>query len=215
MNRKEVVVASAVVAFALNLTCYVASPVHAAQANPNKRVLIVTPIDETKLVTLLGNTRPEANAANDRGRVPDGFRIEHMLLQLKRAPEQEEAFEKYVDELSDKSSPNYHRWLTPAEIGERYGPAQPDIEKLKDWLESHGFKVGSLNPSGMALDFSGTAGEIRDTFHTEIHYLDVRGETHFANMSDPSIPAALAPVVVGVVSMNNFTPQNMAAPRTN
>ena len=215
MSRKEVVAALVVVAFTLNLAYYLASPVHAAQANQNKRVLIVDPIDETKLITLQGNTRPEANAANDRGRVPDGFRMDHMLLQLKRAPEQEAAFQKYVDELSDKSSPNYHRWLTPAEIGERYGPAQADIEKVTAWLESHGFKVESAYPNGMVLDFSGTAGQIRDTFHTEIHYLDVRGKTHFANMSDPSIPAALAPVVVGVVSMNNFMPQSMAVPRTN
>jgi Pro-kumamolisin, activation domain len=215
MNRKEALAASVVIALALNLAHRCAVPVHAAQANQNKRVLIVNPIDETKLITLQGNTRPEANAANDRGRVDDGFRMEHLLLQLKRAPEQEEAFEKYSDELSDKSSPNYHRWLTPAEIGEMYGPAQADVETVRAWLESHGFKVAPAPPNGMALDFSGTAGEIRDTFHTEIHYLDVRGKTHFANMSDPSIPAALAPVVVGVVSMHNFMPQSMVVPRTN
>jgi subtilase family serine protease len=44
-------------------------------------------------------------------------------------------------------------------------------------------------------------------FHTAIHYLDVGGVTHFANMSDPQIPAALAPAVVGVVSLHNFRPR--------
>ena len=58
----------------------------------------------------------------------------------------------------------------------------------------------------MVIDFSGTAGQIREAFHTEIHYLDVSGVQHFANMSDPQIPKALAPAVVGVVSMNNFRP---------
>jgi hypothetical protein len=201
--------------FALNLAYHIASPVRAAQVNERQRALIVNPIDETKLITLVGNTRPEANAANDRGRVDDEFRMEHMLLQLKRAPEQQEAFEKYLNELSDKSSPNYHHWLTSTEIGERYGPAQADIETVKAWLESHGFKVGSVNPSSMVIDFSGDAGEILDAFHTEIHYLDVRGKNHFANMSDPSIPAALAPVIIGVVSMHDFVPQSMAVPRTN
>jgi len=65
----------------------------------------------------------------------------------------------------------------------------------------------------MVMDISATAGEIREAFHTEIHYLEVNGETHIANMSDPKIPAALAPAVVGVVSMHNFMARPMLVPR--
>ncbi len=64
----------------------------------------------------------------------------------------------------------------------------------------------------MVIDFSGTAGDVRKTFHTEIHHLDVRGEHHIANMSDPEIPAALAGVVAGVVSLHDFKPQQMRVP---
>ena len=67
----------------------------------------------------------------------------------------------------------------------------------------------------MVIDFSGNAGEIREAFHTEIHELDVDGERHFANMSDPKIPAALAPAIVGVVSMHNFKPHALFVPRSN
>lgn len=215
MNRKVALAALAAFAVALIFASGRASPVRAAQEGQNNRILIVDPIDENKLITLRGNTRPEANAANDRGRVNDGFPMEHMLLQLKRAPEQEEALEKYIGQLSDKSSPNYHHWLTPAQLGQIYGPAQADIEKVRAWLESYGFTIGYVYPSGMVMDFSGTAGQIRNAFHTEIHYLDVHGKRHYANMSDPQIPAALAPVVVGVVSMHNFPPHTMAVPRTN
>ena len=65
----------------------------------------------------------------------------------------------------------------------------------------------------MVMDFSGTAGQIREAFHTEIHYLEVNGEQHFANMSDPRIPEALAPAVAGIVSLHNFKPHTMAKPR--
>ena len=41
----------------------------------------------------------------------------------------------------------------------------------------------------------GTAGQITEAFRTEIHHLDVKGEKHFANMQDPSIPEALSSVV--------------------
>ena len=61
----------------------------------------------------------------------------------------------------------------------------------------------------MMIDFSGSAGQVREAFHTPIHNLDVNGEAHIANMSDPQIPAALAPVVTGIASLNDFKPSPM------
>jgi hypothetical protein len=45
---------------------------------------------------------------------------------------------------------------------------------------------------------------VQDAFHTSIRQSSVNGEDHWANSSDPKIPAALAPVVVGVKSLHNF-----------
>jgi hypothetical protein len=187
--------------------------VWAGTGSEGKPVLITAAIDESQLIRLRGNTRPEANAKNDRGRVEDSFPMEHMLLQLKRAPELEREFDQYIDSLTDKSSPNFRHWMLAAEQGEKYGLAQQDIDSITGWLGSHGFSVGYVYPNLMVIDFSGTAGQIREAFHTEIHYLEVGGEQHFANMSDPKIPAALAPALVGVVSMHNFKPQQMRVPR--
>ena len=187
--------------------------VWARTASEGKPVLITAATDESRLIRLRGNTRPEANAKNDRGRVEDSFPMEHMFLQLKRAPKLEQALEHYMDEQQDKKSPNFRHWLMPAELGEKYGVADSDIEAIKAWLESHGFAVGYVYPTRMVMDVSGTAGEIREAFHTEIHHLDVKGEQHFANMSDPQIPEALAAAVAGVVTMHNFKPRRTAMPR--
>jgi hypothetical protein len=211
---KSISVVLALVALTLALSSRHATRVLRAQSS-QLPVLITEPIDENQLVTLVGNTRPEANAENDRGRLPDSFPVDHMLLQLRRAPGLEREFARYIDSLTDKSSPNFHHWMTAAEQGETYGLAQSDLDTITDWLGSHGFTVGYVYPNRMVIDFSGTAGEIREAFHTEIHQLEVNGEQHFANMSDPKIPAALAPAIVGVVSMNNFKPQAMYVPRAN
>src|ERR1700729_456069 len=72
--------------------------------------LIRERVDESKLVTLAGNTRPEATAENDLGAVSDGLSLDHMLLQLKRSPQQEQAVERRVAELHDPQSPNFHKW---------------------------------------------------------------------------------------------------------
>jgi subtilase family serine protease len=184
--------------------------VWAHSGSEGRPVLINEAVDESHLVRLRGSTRPEANAKNDRGRVEDGLPMEHMLLQLKRAPELEQAFDRYIDSLTDKNSPNFRHWIMAAEQGKKYGVAQKDIDSITSWLESDGFTVNYVYPNNMVIDFSGTAGEIRKAFHTEIHYLEVRGEQHFANMGDPRIPKALASVVAGVVSMHNFKPHKMS-----
>ena len=181
---------------------------------PGKHILVIEAIDDSRLVRLAGNTRPEANAKNDRGREPDGFAVDHMLLQLKRDPQVEKEFEAYIESLTEKASPNFRHWMTAGEQGEIYGLAQEDINAITGWLREHGFKVGYVYPNRMVIDFSGTAGQIREAFHTEIHELAVNGETHFANMSDPKIPAALAPAIAGVVSMHNFKPRAMHELRT-
>ena len=186
---------------------YSAATTTASSMAPEARALLTQQIDENNLVTLAGNTRPEANAANDRGPVADSLALEHMLLQLRRAPEREQALEKYIDELTDHNSPNFHHWLSPRQVGERYGLAAHDLATITNWLKSHDFTVNKIYPNGMVIDFSGNAGQVRAAFHTEIHHFEVNGKMHVANASDPQIPVALVPAVVGVVSLNDFGPE--------
>ncbi|MGB8013356.1 MAG: protease pro-enzyme activation domain-containing protein [Terriglobales bacterium] len=186
-----------------------------ARAGNGRPVLITQNVDESKLVALAGNTRPEANPKYDRGRVADGFPMEHMMLQLKRSPEQERELRKLIEDLTDSSSPNFHQWLSAKEFGERFGLAQPDLDTITHWLESHGLKVNVVYENGVLIDFSGTAGQVRTAFHTDIHQLNVKGEKHIANMSDPKIPAALVPAVEGVVSLHDFRPHTQYKARAN
>ena len=176
------------------------------QSGPYARALITQRVDETRLVTLQGNTHPEAKAENDRGEVADNFPIDHMLLQLSRSPEQEQELEQFIDELHTVGSPRFHHWISAQKIGETFGLATQDLDTIVGWLESYGFNVNAVYSSGMLIDFSGTAGQVRRAFHTELHRVEVNGENHIANMNDPRIPAALAPAVVGIVSLHDFRP---------
>ncbi|MGA8791431.1 S53 family peptidase, partial [Candidatus Binatus sp.] len=170
---------------------------------------ITDPINDNDVIATPGNTRPEATAANDRGRVPDDFSLDHLILLLRRSPQRERQLQKLLGELEDPSSPNYHHWLTADEFGQRFGASPRDVDTIAGWLRAHGFRVNYIYPSAMLIDFSGTAGVVRDAFHTEIHSLSVNGKSHFANMSDPGIPAALSPALEGVVSLNDFRPHPM------
>ncbi len=161
-------------------------------------------VDLENRATLRGNTHPLARPEFDQGAAPDGLATERMLLVLKRSSEQESALRKLLDAQQTKSSPNYHMWLTPEQFGRQFGPADADIQAVTDWLTSQGFQVNRVAAGRTVIEFSGTAGAVRQALRTEIHRYLVNGEEHWANASDPQIPSALTPVVAGFASLNNF-----------
>jgi hypothetical protein len=179
----------------------------------NTRALVVESINEGKLVTLSGNTHPAARAENDRGAVSDNLPMDHMQLQLQRPAELEQELVNLMDEQQRKGSAQYHHWLTAQEFGDRFGVSRQDIETVSNWLQNHGFRVDGVPISGMVIEFSGTAGQVKQAFHTEIHNVEVDGVAHIANMSDPQIPAALTGVVKGVHALHNFMPHSMVKKR--
>jgi hypothetical protein len=166
-------------------------------------------VDPENRVTLRGNTHPSARPEFDQGAAPDSLATERMLLVLKRSTEQETALRKVLDAQQTKSSPNYHMWLTPELFGRQFGPADADIQAVTDWLTSQGFQVNRVAAGRTVIEFSGTAGAVRQALHTEIHRYVVNGVEHWANASDPQIPAALTPVVAGFASLNNFPKKPM------
>jgi Pro-kumamolisin, activation domain/Bacterial Ig-like domain (group 3) len=185
----------------LSVVLALASPLPAQQSTP---VLVTQAVDNAVRTTLPGNVHPLARAEFDRGEAPPDVPLKRMLLVLKRSSEQETSLRRIIDDQQDKNSPNYHQWLTPAEFGARFGPADSDIAALTNWLTAGGFEVTAVSTGRTAIEFSGTAGLVKQAFGTEIHkYVDA-GEQHWANTSNPSIPTALVPVVHGVMSLNSF-----------
>jgi trimeric autotransporter adhesin len=169
---------------------------------------ILGPIDESQLVALKGTVSPLANAANDRGPAPDGMQLDRLQLVLKRSPSQEAALRALLAQLHAPGSPQYHKWLTPDEFGAQFGPSDDDIAAVKSWLAGHGFSGLRVNPGKETMEIAGNVAAMRSAFHASIHAYQVNGETHYANANDPEIPAALAPVVGGFFSLNNFRPRS-------
>ncbi len=178
----------------------------AAAPSASAPALVVQPIDEHLLVRLAGNTRPEARLANDRGRVADSLRLEHLQLVLKPSPARAEALRKLLSAQQEPGSPQYHRWLSAAQFGARFGLAPADLDAISGWLTGHGFTVNRVYPNGLGIDFSGTAAQVAEVLHCEIHTYESAGTTHIANQSDPEIPAAFGAVIEGVASLTDFRP---------
>jgi subtilase family serine protease len=161
-------------------------------------------VDETSRMTLDGNIHPLARPEFDLGPIPDSFAAGSTLLVFRRSEEQELALRHYIEDIHNPASPSFHKWLTPAQIGSIYGPAESDIQQVISWLQSHGLQVSKVNQARTFVRFSGTAGQIRDAFHTSIRQYLVHGELHHANSTNPQIPLALTPVVAGIATLNDF-----------
>lgn len=168
--------------------------------------LVTQAANDNDRVTVPGNVSPYATAENDRGPANDSLPLDHILIQLKRPADREQALQQFMHDQQTPGSPNYRKWLTSDEFGQQYGVSQLDIDAITGWLKSHGFTVNQVYPSGMMIDITGNAGLVRHAFNTEIHRLRVADTDHIANMTDPQIPAAFASVVEGVVSLNDFRP---------
>jgi hypothetical protein len=182
----------------------VAAQDHTQAVVATPRPLITEAIDETRRSVLKGNTHPLARRQFDLGTAPASLPMERMLLVLKRSPEQETVLRKLLDDQQDKNSPNYHKWLTPEQFGAQFGPSDSDMQTITSWLQSHGFQVAPSKGRSV-LELSGSASQVQDAFHTSIHKYLVNAEQHWANASDPSIPAALTGAVAGVMTLHNFT----------
>ncbi len=175
-----------------------AQVVKSAKSSPPVR------IDNSNTVVLPGNVSPQARPEFDVGPTNPSKLMKHMILTLKVSPAKEAALKDFLRRQQEPGSSDYHKWLTPDEFGQRFGASEQDIRTVTGWLRSQGFSIDKVAKGRMAVNFSGTVGQVQRAFHTQIDNFRVNGKMHDANAWDPSIPRALSGMVAGVVSLHNF-----------
>jgi subtilase family serine protease len=189
------------VALSLSLCSYAAAqslPVAQPQAQ------IVSPVDEAASVTLVGNVHPLVSAASSSKAADLGTPMQHMVITLNSSAAQEAALTQLVAAQNDPKSPSYHQYLTPQAYASMFGASQADIKAVTDWLQSHGFTVEQVPAGNRTVLFGGTAAQVNSAFKTQIRQYALAGANYYANATDPSIPAAFASAVGGVVKLHNF-----------
>jgi subtilase family serine protease len=177
-------------------------PLAAQSAPPDGR--ITDAVDERQLIELKGQVNPRVGSTPAAGVASGELAMERMMLLLGGSPAQQASFEELLAEQQDPASSNYRHWLTPREFGEQFGPAPRDVETISAWLRGHGFSVNAVAQGRRFIEFSGTAAQVAEAFHTQINRYVVDGKPYWANATDPYIPAALAPLVKGIASLHNF-----------
>src|SRR6266851_5594236 len=162
------------------------------------RDLVVAPVEPANLVSLTGHHPAWASVQNDLGAVPPDLLLGHLEFVLARSPQLQQAFDQFLREQLDPSSPNFHHWFTPVEVGERFGASQHDLDSITNWLQSQNLHLDSIANSRVRIQFSGPASAIANAFGAEMHYYLVDGEQRFSISAEPQIPVALAGIIKSI-----------------
>ena len=160
-------------------------------------------VDTSQVTEVKGNMHPMARPEFDQGRVDPSMPM-RVTMTFKMTAAQQADLDALLAAQQQRGSPDYQRWLTPEQFGSRFGLSQGDINKVTGWLESERFHIEGVPASRNMIAFSGTAQQVESALYTEMHRYVVNGKEHYANASEPSVPAALSDVVSGFRGMNNF-----------
>ena len=180
--------------FAKNVIPFLLLTVCAAGQTPQQTRLRER-INRNQTTRLTGQVHPQARAEFDQGALAGSFELPPVTLYFKPSPAQKAALAGFLASQQDPKSPLFHKWLTPEQYGDRFGANASDYKQVSDWLASEGFTLQPQARGRRFITFQATAAQIQNTFLTSIHQYRVKGELHFANATDPSIPTALAGVV--------------------
>jgi uncharacterized protein (TIGR03437 family) len=176
----------------------------AQQPHASQEDRIAGRIDPSHLAVIQGNIHPKARSENDQGPVSPDLTLDYITLHLKPTPAQQADLDQLLIQLQDPASPNHYKWLTPEQYADRFGASPADIAQITNWLESRGLTVIRAARGRNFVVFKGSAAQVQAALHIQIHKFLVDGETHYANVTEPSVPAAIQPFTIGFFGLDDF-----------
>lgn len=178
---------------------------------PVPRDRILGTVDSARIAPLRGTTHPRALPKFDQGRTDTTQQISGTIT-FRLSPAQQADMDQLLRDQQDRKSAHYHRWITPDQYAVRFGMTANDLAKVTNWLRSQGLTVDSVSRNRNEISFSGSVGQVEYAFKTELHNYNLRGEQHFANAMDVSLPAAFSNQVLGVRGLDDFAPKPRVQP---
>ena len=175
-----------------------------SQAQVVLRDRVTQAIESSSMLPIVGSVHPQTKAALDAGLADNSKILQGISINFKRSDAQEASLQALLQAQQDPGSPSYHQWLTPAQFGQQFGMSTADIAKVSAWLQQEGFTNLSVSQSNNSISFTGSIATAEKAFQTVIHNYSLNGQTHYANATQISIPAALAGTVSGVRGLNDF-----------
>ena len=151
---------------------------------------------------VLGAGSDEAGApAGPRsiGETPAGGTVDFTLsLRQDRA-----GVRRFLREVEDPRSARYHRFLSPARFGARFGVSDGELARVRSALRAAGLEVTAAVPQRTTLGVRGTAAEVERFLHTRLQErVGADGRRHRSPAGRPRIPAAIRGAVTAATGLD-------------
>ncbi|HWZ49979.1 MAG TPA: protease pro-enzyme activation domain-containing protein, partial [Granulicella sp.] len=169
---------------------------------------IATNADLRATTRLSGHIPAWAVAANDAGPAPSSDSL-RLTLVLTRSTARQAAFNQLLADQQNPSSPNFHHWLTPQQIGALYGPTQNDLDELSAWLTGQGLQLSEIAPSGLFITAEAPVSTVTNALAVNLRSFSLRDPAtgkatlHIATTTEPAIPSAFASVVSAIKGLSD------------
>ena len=161
---------------------------------------VATPSRAENLIALAANHPDAAADLASTGNTAPPYQPLQMEIYLK--PRNQAQFQQLLQDQQDPTSPTYHKWLTPTEYDQQFGPADDDIAQVTQWLTKQGFTVTFASAHEGRIVFNGIVATAQTAFNVSI--AGSNDGKHFGNVADPQIPASLAPRISHLAGLDNL-----------
>jgi subtilase family serine protease len=139
---------------------------------------------------------PEATSKNTSAVTAD----ENVYFAISLQPRDLAGLQKFVQDVNNPFSPEYHHYLTPEQVGAKFGPSQTDINATVSYLKAHGITVEDVSKNGFVVTGEGTSEHVTTAFQTKLVYArrEEDGTTYRTNLTPLYMPKSLAGKVVSI-----------------
>lgn len=104
----------------------------------------------------------------------------------------EQELDRFLEDLYQPGSKDFHKYLSTADFVKRFGPSQNDVLKVTDFLTAQGFQNISVDENRLLVHAQGKISQVNTAFHTEIHeYASDKGEGFLAPAYELQVPSDL------------------------
>src|SRR3989442_9365313 len=128
-----------------------------------------------------------------------------MTVTVSLALRNEPRLQAFIARVSDPRSRAHGQYLTPAQFSALYGPTPGQVQQVADHLRASGLRVMSVSPNRTLVQARGAVSAVEAAFGVTISDWHDREQNRdfFGNDTQPTLPASLVPLVVGVAGLNN------------
>jgi subtilase family serine protease len=125
------------------------------------------------------------------------------------------ALDAMVQGMYDKTSPNYHKFLTMKEFKTQFAPTAKDAATVRDFLTTHNMKVTSIDRNNHFVVAQGSVGDAQTAFQTKINRMMINGVAHHVTATPPTITGPAAALVSTVQGLSDLAYQSNVKPGVN